>query len=196
MAELQAMTCDVLSLAKLMAGEAEEALELARQGVTHYADSRLEPENACYVMNVAGLAHLRLSDARSARLVLQAGLDMAVRLRLPRAEGFTAFNLTWALVQMGEVEQASEAASRAARAFLEDGGQEVAAARPLHGCLNAIRAGDAEGALAQLDQMTAVTSRNPELHSPSLRELGGIRALIRAAADASVAGSGRANAVA
>ena len=187
-AALQAVRCDLLSLCRLVAGDPGSALALAQEGAQHYRRSEVEPENACYVLNVAGLANLLLGQPELARTAFSEGMGMAAAMRLPRAEGFNAYNLTWALVLSGRAAEAGEAAGRAARGFLEDGGVEVAVARSLERCLAAIRGGDADTALQQLAAITSGTAPNPELHSPTADALGAIRALIHAAAEAARGG--------
>ncbi len=181
--KFRALRADLLSLARLLDGAPDEAIVLAEEGVRLYAQSSLEPDNATFVHNVAGLGHLRLGSPGDACKAFTAGLDMATALLIPRPAAFNAYNLTWARVLNGQAVEAGAAADRAAAAFLEDGGQEVAVARALEACLAAVRRGDTENALRGLSAVTALASPNPELYVPSNEALQSITALIQASSE-------------
>jgi tetratricopeptide (TPR) repeat protein len=156
---------DILSLAALVAGSPEDAVEHATKAVGGYREThQRDPEG--YTLNVLGMACLGLGRLDEGIGYLAQGRALG-KDENPRLEGFCLFNTARALWLKEDPAKALEAADSAAAIFERLGAPEAPTATSLGTAIRASQGGDAAAAARALLECARASSATPDLLQPS-----------------------------
>lgn len=163
---VRAMNADIRALAAIIDGDFAAAEPAAAEGIELYRQSPYIT-NVGYVMNVRAVALLGAERVADAIAQLEEGLAMATEYRDDRLEGFSATNLTWALLHSGDADGARLAAERGADRLASNGVTIAASPRALAQAIRAHGGGEPAAARAALARAAELAERNPDIHIPS-----------------------------
>ena len=172
--KLLAGPSDIRALARLGAGDFDEALAAADQAIALYVDSPNE-DNAGYLYNVRGLVWLERGLLGQAEDELRRGVDLAAKFRIDRLGGICATNLAWTLLRACRWEEAL-AAARQGAARLTSTGMDAADTPAVLAELISRPAGVPSDVGAELRRAAERSFSNSDFYTPSaevLQEIAG-----------------------
>lgn len=158
---------DLLALARLGLGDYAGAVAVADEGISLYLDSPAQ-DNAGYLYNVKGIVALHGDDLGGAEAAFRSGATLGADYGVDRLEGICATNLAWTLLRAGRLDEAREAADRAADRLAANAVGAAATGQALAALLarGPAAGGDPVAVRSALETATASSRGNADLYTP------------------------------